>query len=231
MEELEFMAQKIATRINSCKVKECQMDCDWTESSKENYFHFLSSLKSNLDSSMALSATIRLYQYKYSDKTGIPPVDRGMLMLYNFNSPKVYDGNNAIFEKSEAEKYLGKKSYDLPLDFAIAHYQWNVLYNEANEFIGFVSKSDLNDLLEHTKTLKEGEEFEVTEDVSITGYFVRKGQKVVTYKGDANTVKESLDLVEDLANTSSYAVALFDLNERTLEYLLSDESQFAKSTH
>jgi hypothetical protein len=106
-----------------------------------------------------------------------------------------------------------------------------VLYDESNEFIGFVSNEDSEQIREHVRTVKEGFEYELIEDVSITGHFARKGQKLVTYIGDSKTVDQSMDLVESLANSPSFSVALFDLNERTLEYLLSDESQFAKDTH
>jgi hypothetical protein len=39
--ELEYMAKKIAGRINKMEVKEVQLDCDWSEKSKDNYFYFL----------------------------------------------------------------------------------------------------------------------------------------------------------------------------------------------
>lgn len=91
--------------------QEIQFDCDWTPASAANYFYFLAVFRSLLpDSSIRVSATIRLHQYKYSQKTGIPPVDRGMLMIYNLHDLKQYNPVNSIFDVQKASAYFGSNN-------------------------------------------------------------------------------------------------------------------------
>ncbi|MFZ4399924.1 MAG: hypothetical protein ACOYO1_07820 [Bacteroidales bacterium] len=230
-DELEFMAQKIAMKVNSDSVHEFQLDCDWSDESREHYFYFIQTLKPLLNSNICLTATIRLYQYKYPDKAGIPPVDRGMLMLYNFNIPKKYDAKNAIFELDEAKKYMGNKHYKLPLDFAVAHFKWRILYDIDNTFIAYVNQSDADILIENSVSSANNSVYIINNDVSIEGYFARKGQKLAIHQADYKTLKQSYSLIKKLKNTREYAIAVFDMNETTVKYLLSDESLFKEINH
>ena len=73
-----------------------------------------------------LSATIRLHQVKYREKTGVPPVDYGVLMYYNMGRITA-TGANSIYDRSTALRYLGKlRAYPLPLDIALPMFAWGV---------------------------------------------------------------------------------------------------------
>jgi hypothetical protein len=78
-----------------------QFDCDWSLGTKDKYFQFLKSFKAI--SKKQLEATIRLHQVKYQVRTGIPPVDRGILMFYNMGklSAKPEDPNS-IYNPKDA---------------------------------------------------------------------------------------------------------------------------------
>lgn len=86
------LADKILNRILQMNeandienVKEIQIDCDWTASTQEAYFKFLHILKEKAkDKQIQLSATIRLHQLSMTP----PPVDRGILMMYNTGDVK-----------------------------------------------------------------------------------------------------------------------------------------------
>ncbi|MEY3442855.1 MAG: hypothetical protein RLZZ519_1136 [Bacteroidota bacterium] len=109
--------------------KEIQIDCDWTQNSKEAYFSLLKRLDQRLDSSqIQLSATIRLHQLKYPKQTGIPPVDRGALMFYNMGDLDNPDEDNSILNVAEGARYLDNaKEYAMPLDVALPIFAWGVL--------------------------------------------------------------------------------------------------------
>ncbi|SDF10039.1 hypothetical protein [Chitinophaga filiformis] len=79
--------KKIITAARERLNTEIQIDCDWTAGTREKYFHFLKALRHYYPDKI-LSATIRLYPYKYTKKMGVPPVDRGMLMCYNLGDIK-----------------------------------------------------------------------------------------------------------------------------------------------
>lgn len=104
---------------NSARVQpgEIQFDCDWTERTKDNYFSFLRQYRQR--SGARLSCTIRLHQVKYSDRTGIPPVDHGVLMFYNMGNIDAGSGSS-IYDRSIAHRYTPSlRSYPLMLDLAL----------------------------------------------------------------------------------------------------------------
>lgn len=225
-EELDYMAEKIAFRINKYEVKELQLDCDWSEKSKDNYFHFIKKVREDLDSTKSISATIRLYQYKYPEKTGVPPVDRGMLMLYNFNSPKEFREENLIYEEAEALKYTSNKAYDLPLDFAIASYNWSIWYNKEKEFKSYLTQEVADKLFKDTKTTKDSMVFTFTKDVTLENDFYREGDIIHYSKMDSTKIQSTYNLIEKFKNTDKYTVSLFEMNAQTLKYLNQDENIF-----
>ena len=221
--ELEYMAEKIASRVKKydARTQWCQIDCDWSAQSKNNYFLFLRKLKKNLNSTK-LSVTLRLYQYKYPEKTGVPPADRVMLMLYNFNSPSVYRKENSIFDKAEASKYISNKKYTLPVDFALPAFSWNVVYNHEDKFVGFLAVNDTLKNISYLKPLPDNV-YEITADTTIDSYYLRKGYKLKAEQITRKELKEAFSLIDKFKNTDSFSVALFDLNDRVLKTLIEED--------
>jgi hypothetical protein len=101
---------------------EVQFDCDWTERTKHLYFSFISIYRSI--SKQGISATIRLHQVKYYQRTGVPPVDYGVLMYYNMG--EINAGNkNSVYDKAIAAKYNPSLvDYPLVLDVALPIFAW-----------------------------------------------------------------------------------------------------------
>lgn len=115
-------------KIEYNKIKEIQFDCDWTPSTKDTYFSFLVKMKDRFHDKQ-LSATIRLYGYKYPDKAGVPPVDKGMLMCYNAGDVRNMETVNSIFDKKEIKRYLEiENPYPLKLDYAFPIFEWCTHY-------------------------------------------------------------------------------------------------------
>lgn len=117
----DTLARKI---FNFITAREVQFDCDWTESTKDNYFHFIKTYK-NL-SKQRVSCTIRLHQVKYPERTGIPPVDHGVLMYYNMGNIDA-GPQNSIYEKEIAKRYNAFiRDYPLQLDVALPIFSWGL---------------------------------------------------------------------------------------------------------
>ncbi len=136
--ETKILAQKIAKRIqgviDSNKInqpKEIQIDCDWTITTRQNYFILLEALKAYPTFEKIIwSATIRLHQIKFASTTGVPPVDKGLLMFYNTGDIENDNTNNSIYDYETAAQYVQHaQHYALPLDAAIACYSWGLLYD------------------------------------------------------------------------------------------------------
>lgn len=143
------LANKIVDRVlqmnethDVAGVKELQIDCDWTTSTQGKYYAFLSEVKTLLQQhGMRLSATIRLHQLTLD----APPVDYGVLMMYNTGALNPKSDRNPILDYRDAYpylKHLGK--YKLPLCAAWPCYKWNLLYH-GDEFKAILYDVDLND--------------------------------------------------------------------------------------
>ncbi|MFT3846734.1 MAG: hypothetical protein QM725_16865 [Lacibacter sp.] len=136
------------------KTNELQLDCDWTVSSSKNYFILLREVKRLINTSKKtfhekslLSATIRLHQVKFRNKTGIPPADKGLLMCYNMGNLKNKATKNSILDADELKKYTaGLNSYPLQLDIALPLFSWHVLFRNSNfkGIIGNTSNTSFN---------------------------------------------------------------------------------------
>ncbi len=84
---------------------ELQFDCDWSDATRDRFFALLTAVGERArPAGITLSATIRLHQVKYRERTGVPPVERGMLMFYNMGRVDAAPGTNAIFDPAAAER-------------------------------------------------------------------------------------------------------------------------------
>jgi hypothetical protein len=123
------------------KVHEVQIDCDWTKTTESTYFYLLDEMRDILHTQgIILSATIRLHQLR----TAAPPVDRGVLMLYNTGSLKHPETKNSILSYADAMPYLKKMNYSLPLDYAFPNFGWGVWFRN-NDFQAILHQQDYSD--------------------------------------------------------------------------------------
>lgn len=146
---IDDLAQKLVDRVLKMNdthdvtgVKELQVDCDWTGSTQEKYFQLLTELRSLLkEHGMKLSATIRLHQLAVA----VPPVDYGVLMMYNTGNLREKSDRNPILDYRDVYPYLKNlRSYKLPLATAWPCYSWNLLYND-NQFKAILYDVNIND--------------------------------------------------------------------------------------
>lgn len=123
---------------NNCgKIKEIQLDCDWTKLTEKSYFTLCNCVKELLHKdSIALSTTIRLHQIKAN--SAVPPVDRGVLMLYNTGNIKSIETKNSILDIDNVKPYLNNKNYGLPLSYAYPAFGWGVMF-KGEKFVSIVS--------------------------------------------------------------------------------------------
>jgi hypothetical protein len=115
------VVSRMLKQQNFC-TDELQIDCDWSEKTRASYFLFLKKIKEI--SRWKITATIRLHQIKFFKRTGVPPVDKGVLMYYNMGKI-TGDNRNSILDNQIGEQYLGEfDKYPLPLDLALPCYHW-----------------------------------------------------------------------------------------------------------
>lgn len=151
---------------------EIQLDCDWTSSTRDNYFYLLKELKSI--SHKNISCTIRLHQVKFRKKTGIPPVDKGYLMCYATSNPTEESGKNSILDIDLLKDYLSTvRTYPLEFDIALPLFSWGIVKNHM-EKIKIINGLTAEEL-ENKKFTKISENrYKVTEDQFLHGLYLNK---------------------------------------------------------
>lgn len=170
-ENVHFYATNIEERLlamcsyNKCgKIKEVQIDCDWTKTTKSIYSHLCQLLKTSLNKkNIDLSITVRLHQLNEP----APPADRGVLMLYNTGAIKNINTKNSILDINDVKPYIKKRKYSIPLDYAYPMYGWGIKFHN-NTFANIVS--------EDYKSISQGESVRVER---ATANEIQKVQKLV----------------------------------------------------
>ena len=130
------LARKLVERIRQMNetndirgVREIQIDCDYTARSRKVYYEFLkevarewSKVKGRRSKVEGLvSTTIRLHQLSMP----VPPVDYGVLMIYNTGDPRKFMERNPILDMRDVAPYLSRlKDYGLPMAAAYPVYCW-----------------------------------------------------------------------------------------------------------
>lgn len=140
------LAEKIFRRVmqmsetNGVKgVRELQVDCDWTRRTRSRYFGFLRTLVALAKSEgIGVSATIRLHQLSESP----PPVERGVLMMYNTGDFTDITCQKPILDMADAAPYLRRLAgYKLPLASAYPIYSWRILFR-GGKYVGIMHRDD-----------------------------------------------------------------------------------------
>ncbi|PKQ69671.1 hypothetical protein [Raineya orbicola] len=162
--EIKSLAEKITQKIfskaqnNKLSLQGIQIDCDWSEKSKENFFLLCKTLKKICkDQKLSFSVTIRLHQYKYFSQTGVPDADEGILMLYNIGDIEGKNTENSILDLSLIDKYLqDTETYPLPLKIALPVFQWAVV-KRMGKVVHLLSEITEKDLEQnpHLKKIQE----------------------------------------------------------------------------
>jgi hypothetical protein len=220
-EKVEWLAGKISTAARDfAPFNEFQVDCDWTGSTREAYFYFLAVLKKQLPAGIGLSATIRLHQYKFPGKTGVPPVDRGMMMFYNTGDVDQDTERNSIFHPEDARKYLdgAPQKYPLPLDLALPLFSWAQVFREGELWkiipgpLPLVGMRADGKYREHS-TLEPfpARLWEVEEGTFLGGHYLRPGDRLRVSGIPESLLMESAQLARRLDLADDARLAFFHL--------------------
>lgn len=215
-EKIPELAIHILKKVTSIFLKneitfpELQIDCDWTESTREKYFRLLAIIKDALHKeNKLLSATIRLHQVKYSHITGIPPVDRGMLMYYNMGKIAAGNSKNSIFNKADAEKYTPYiSSYSLPLDLALPVFSWGI-QTRRGRVVALLNNITLNDLGNDNFTPAHNHTFRAKKSFFYKGYYFIKDDIVKLEQIKPGDIKDASQLIKPYLKKKPFTITLY----------------------
>lgn len=220
--EANDYAQKICTRIlNMCsyhgfrdKVHEVQIDCDWTETTENTYFRLLDEMRYILHAQgIILSATIRLHQLR----TSAPPVDRGVLMLYNTGSLKHPETKNSILSNIDAMPYLKRINYSLPLDYAFPNFGWGVWFCN-NAFQAILHQQDYSD--ENLYEQTDSTHYRVIKNHYNEGHWLMCGDIIRKEISDMVAIEQ---IKQHLPFSEATSIIMYHLDENNLKNLDNHE--------
>ena len=223
---IEELASKIYTRV--CNMadyndlgpfREIQLDCDWTNSTQD-LFYLLCEKMVHLAhaDSVLVSSTIRLHQLRLDP----PPVDQGVLMVYNTGALRETGTKNSILDYDDVKTYLSGRSihYALPLDFAFPTYGWGVMFRNG-AYNGILHKTDYSDETRYKKG-KEGT-YIVKKDHVLEGKTLWKGDVIRMEYPTAEDVKKVAELVVSSIQDTTHSVILYHLDSNNLLKFTDDE--------
>jgi len=195
------LANKILTRILQIseandipQAKEIQIDCDWTASTQETYFDFLKVLREKAQAQgIKLSATIRLHQLSMIP----PPVDRGILMMYNTGDAKQLKCQKPILDMKDVAPYIQHLAdYPLKLSAAYPLFRWNILFREG-KFVGIMHADD--------------------------DFPVLPGDSIVVRQPEMSDIMEAIKSINAQNKEINNEIILFDLNNSNIKRFSSED--------
>ena len=171
-------------------VKEIQIDCDWTQSTRQLYAEFMQAMMRECHSRhLKLSSTIRLHQLAQTP----PPADRGVLMMYNTGDATDIRCHKPILDMHDAAPYLPRlNDYKLKLSTAYPIFTWRILFR-GGRFVGFIHN--------------DGE------------YPILSSDSIALRQPSADDIIEAVNIIGDRRPDANNEIILFDLNNHNINRL------------
>lgn len=227
-------AEKIMKRIkaicrrNNVKFSEVQLDCDWTKGTRQPFFRLCEAMKKQMDSTQTLSSTIRLHQLKQTP----PPVDRGVLMVYNTGNLMELTTENSIFSPKDIEPYLRDNrlaEYPLALDVAYPVYSWSLEYYPAGDKYRFSRIMRRTDFSSYPALKKIGDNlYEATATVNVSDNDDRrdniyKGYRVRVERPSSHEILAVKKLIDSRLKGKKHNNILYHLDHEQLNHYSDHE--------
>lgn len=216
------------------KCRAVQFDCDWTEGTQPKYFFFLKKMREKIDahenhSSFAsmtmLTATIRLHQVKFFEKTGVPPVDKGVLMFYNMGEIGTGE-QNSIYDQALSKTYLPwLHKYTLRLDIALPIFSWGI-HIRNGQILNLLNKMDQRDfsdslLFESLRTNR----YRAKSSFFNNGFYFEAGDEVKVEQIEASALEQLLSDLKQYYPNQFQQIIFYDLDRLNLSRYEQDFAQ------
>lgn len=220
IQETSSLARRIVDKIERMRqaadmpaIREVQLDCDWTESTRKVYFRLLKECRRQLSQNgVQLSVTVRLHQLRYPEQTGVPPADRGMLMYYNMGEVRSWEEDNSILNLEAAAPYLQAGQYPLPLDLALPLFRWGVVFREG-KMIRLINDLSPEDLQDRSRFFPmTGKRYEVVKGTFLQGHYLYQGDWIRLENVTADNLKGAVDQLMRLKWPAPFHLAFYHLN-------------------
>lgn len=191
-----------------------QFDCDWTEKTKDRYFGFLRGYARATGA--VVSCTVRLHQVKYPERSGVPPVDHGVLMFYNMGTIDAGNGSS-IYDARITQRYIASlHTYPLPMDVALPVFAWGLQVRDGR-VIGPLNKMDSSSFEGDTNFVRVREgRYRAVHSCFKDGYYFQASDEAKTECVSAADLLNIVRSVNRYSNRRIRNLIFFDLNRHNL---------------
>ncbi|NML41437.1 hypothetical protein HHL17_29865 [Chitinophaga sp. G-6-1-13] len=223
------LLEQLCYNIPTGRIPEVQMDCDWTRTSRDAYFAFLQQLREqSFFRHRQLSATIRMHQVKFLTNSGVPPVDKGLLMCYNMGDLRKAGDHNSILDENTMKSYIGNdrvSAYPVPLDIALPLFDWSVLFRDGR-YAGILRNIGNTDLQDSALFAPSGKYvYTVRKDSVVNGYLLKAGNVVRRETSEPAVLEAVSRMVARQRQDYDPVVIFYHLDSVTLHNYPLDELQ------
>ncbi|MDR0833983.1 MAG: hypothetical protein LBN93_07375 [Candidatus Symbiothrix sp.] len=203
------LIDEICSKNKIPAINEIQIDCDWTESTKNAYFQFLRELERV--SQKSVTCTIRLHQVKFKDKTGVPPVSKGYLMCYATSGPKETGGKNSILDMPLLKDYTATiNDYPLDVDVALPLFSWAIVTNHLGHIKLINNVTVTSEDKAFLRPTSAGS-YEVTLDTFFHGFYLNKGFTLKVEQISPALLREAKQYLNEQIN-KDYGIVYYHLD-------------------
>lgn len=199
--------------------KEIQLDCDWTETTREKYFKLINQIKQlTTKDKIEITTTIRLHQVKFYSKTGVPPIKRGMLMFYNMSDVSDMRTKNSIYDEDVAKRYLVNfDKYPIELDVVLPAFSWSCWFRNG-KLKNLIIDIGSNDVEKNSGFVKEDKNiFRATKETSLKGNYILPGDYLRTEEIDFNTTLGAAELIAPHIKNKKINVSIYHLTGEVIK--------------
>lgn len=221
--EIAFNSNRLIKQIirnNNLTINEIQIDCDWTQTTKSNYFLYLKEL-TRLNPKIEITSTLRLHQLKDYENTGIPPVNKVLLMCYNIGDIENFSTENSILSPEILNEYISKDTkYPLKLDLALPIYQWALVFRlgKLNLIINDLDKKSLNN--KNFKSINKNY-YQVTQNHYVNNNYLNKGDLIRFECSQKTDLKKCAQLFQE-SNLNFNQVIFYHISQNNIHQYHAD---------
>ncbi|MFK7923618.1 MAG: hypothetical protein AB8H47_16795 [Bacteroidia bacterium] len=198
------------------QINEIQIDSNWDQENKENYFAFLRQMQTLLgEKGPRLSVCVYPQHVLQRDSMGVPPVERARFMLMEIVDPVAVEQNASLFGATIREAASEADDYGIPLDVGLPIGSWGVvLRNE--KAISILRHLPLN-------LLEDRDRFEVVNayfyrvlaDTYLDGTFLYENDMIRLEALSPDQLRESIKPLAPYLSHDSISVGFFHLEVNT----------------
>jgi hypothetical protein len=223
--DVRLLAEKIVNKViqsgqvlGENRIRELHVDCDWTEGTRDRYFALLQEIKSRARG-WQLSVTLRLHQWKYAARTGVPPADLAILMCYNTGDLERWEESNSILSDEALRPYLDRvEPYPLPMGIALPVFRWGVIFRDGR-LVRLLHGLEATALRDPERFTQIGiNRFMVKKNTYLDGHYLYHGDRIRLESTDAKTCKSAARLLRPaLRRTPAKTVALYHIEPSLIQ--------------